>query len=88
MMTTSNTQSVGRGYASGFVARVQSADRTLIGVQLGLLCIERDVPVLWVAEQTGVSRQTVYRWFLGAPPQGERLVQVEKLLARLRSTAS
>jgi len=41
------------------------APSSLLGVRLGQLCIEHDVPVTVVAQQIGVTRQTVYNWFAG-----------------------
>jgi len=42
-----------------------------IGVELGKFCIEHDIPVMQVSTVLGVSRQTVYNWFVGltAPSQ-------------------
>lgn len=84
-MTTSDAPAAGRGYSSAFVARVHKADPSALGVQLALLCIERNIPAAWVAEQCGVTRQVAYRWFLGGSPRGDKLESVEKLLAQLRA---
>lgn len=84
-MTTSKLPQGARGYTSGFIAKVKAADATSIGVQLGLACIEHNVPLAQIAERLGTSRQSVYNWFLGACPRGDRLGQVESLIAQLRS---
>lgn len=85
----SKAPATGRGYAALFAQRVLGAAGTSVGVQLGKLCVEHNIPVAWVAGQTGASRQTVYKWFLGeGSPQADRLVKVEKLLARLRKRLS
>lgn len=54
-----------RGYASRIVKANLAADRTSLGVQLGRFCIEKEIPVSDVAEYFGVTRMTVYQWFLG-----------------------
>lgn len=54
-----------KGYSRKFTIANKKADQTHIGVQLGRICIDRDIPVLDVAEYLGVSRQAVYMWFLG-----------------------
>jgi len=58
------------GYSRRFVAANKVADELHPGVQLGRICIERDIPVQDAADHLGVSRQIVYLWFLGkAKPQ-------------------
>lgn len=53
------------GYSQYTVSTNKSADKRLLGVALGRLCIAKGVPVSAVAERFGVSRQTVYNWFAG-----------------------
>jgi len=67
-----------KGYASRFAKAVNSADIRKIGVQLGNLCIERDIPAVDVAEFFGVTRATIYNWFKGTtnvPPAYQEAVQ-------------
>lgn len=64
-MTTSEMRRPYRGYSYSLVRRVRSADPAHIGVKLGNLCIEKDIPVSQVAKDLGVSRLTVYTWFEG-----------------------
>lgn len=54
-----------QGYSTSFIKEVTSSDRTKLGVQLGLACIKRDIPVSDVSEFFTVSRMTVYSWFRG-----------------------
>jgi len=54
-----------RGYSYALVKAILAADSKLLGVQLGRMCVERDIPVMHVAKQFGVTRQTVYWWFTG-----------------------
>ena len=42
-----------------------NADINLLGVQLGSLCISKDIPVNAIAAFLGVSKSVVYRWFIG-----------------------
>jgi len=74
-----------QGYSSVFIKDVSEADRTKIGVQLGLACIKRDIPVTDVSEFFEVSRMTVYSWFRGktnAPTKHREKMQ--KLVEKLR----
>ena len=41
------------------------ADNSLLGVRLGNLCINKDIPVHTIATSLGVSKSVVYRWFIG-----------------------
>ncbi len=75
------------GYSSRFVKIVNSADTNKLGVQLGNLCIEQDIPAQDVAEHFGVSRATIYNWFKGltrVPPAYQEKVAeaVETLLKK------
>lgn len=53
------------GYSSRCIASNAQADDASLGVRLGRLCIEHNVPVLKIAKELGVSRATVYNWFSG-----------------------
>jgi hypothetical protein len=63
---------------------VKDANQNLLGVKLGLICVERDIPVTDVAEFFGVSRVTVYAWFRGkAVVSGKHADKMQKLIAKL-----
>lgn len=53
------------GYSARLIALNKEADSKLLGVKLGRICIKQDIPVSTVAARLGVSRQTVYNWFMG-----------------------
>lgn len=79
-----------KGYSRRFALSNKKADQKHIGVQLGRICIERDIPVPDVAEYLGVSRQAVYMWFLGKslphPAKRELIAQtIQTLKAKLKS---
>ena len=46
-----------------------------IGVELGKFCIEHDIPVMQVSAVLGVSRQTVYNWFVGLTAPSQQTVK-------------
>jgi hypothetical protein len=54
-----------KGYSRKFAQANKTADNEHVGVQLGRICVSRDIPVQDVAEYLSVSRQAVYMWFLG-----------------------
>lgn len=64
------------------------ADRRKLGVRLGQLCIQHDVPVSVVAQRMGVTRATVYNWFCGASaPQANAVTLIETYISSLENTA-
>lgn len=73
-----------KGYSRNFVAANRAADKHHIGVRLGRICIERDIPVKDVASYLGISRQILYQWFLGKnSPSPKNRVIVDRLLDQL-----
>lgn len=78
-----------KGYSRNLVAANKCADPFHVGVQLGRICIERDIPIADVAEYLKVSRQTVYMWFLGkTKPHPEKRKLLWKLLDRLAAASA
>jgi hypothetical protein len=54
-----------RTYGDKFLLQLQQADPTLLGVRLGHLCVEANLPVAYIAPALEVSRNTVHAWFRG-----------------------
>jgi len=72
-----------RGYSYSLVQRIRAADPGHIGVKLGNLCVTKNIPVVQVAKDLGVSRLTVYTWFLGQfYPKPEAAERMKELLVR------
>jgi transcriptional regulator with XRE-family HTH domain len=57
---------MGYGYSIRLIDLNKKADKQSLGVRLGKLCIKNNIPVAEVATSFGVSRQTIYNWFIGA----------------------
>jgi DNA-binding XRE family transcriptional regulator len=53
------------GYTLYMVRKNNAADSRKLGVQLGRICISKNIPVQEIAEIAGVSTQAVYKWFMG-----------------------
>jgi hypothetical protein len=53
------------GYSRVLVNANNRADIRHPGVALGRICIQNDIPVVELAKALGVSRMTVYNWFVG-----------------------
>lgn len=72
------------GYSAKLVALNKQADKENLGVRLGRACIKGDIPVSTVASALGVSRQTLYNWFVGkSSPQSMMVDLVTRYLARI-----
>ena len=72
------------GYSTLTAREIKEANQTLLGVKLGTLCLDRDIPVTDVAEFFGVSRVTVYSWLRGKTVvSGKYADKMHKLIAKL-----
>lgn len=77
-MTTTD----GRGYSYRVVKALQNGDGTQPIIQLGRLCVEKDIPVRELAQQFGISKQSVYQWFVGRfQPSSRYDAKIAELLA-------
>ena len=56
-----------RSYSTTFLLELKHADASLLGVQLGRLCVEANLPAVYVAKVLGISRNSIYGWFRGKP---------------------
>lgn len=69
------------GYSHRTVLAVLRADSVSLGVALGRLCIELDIPVSAVADALGVSRMAVYKWFDGTSvPSPKHAPRIQALM--------
>lgn len=67
------------------VERNKKADRRHLGVALGRKCIALNIPVTDIAEQLGVSRMTIYNWFVGLhEPQENYVSAITEFLKKLK----
>jgi transposase len=73
------------GYAQLIVQANKDADGKRLGVKLGRYCIVRNIPVRDVMDMFGVSKQTVYNWFIGATEVSKAYrAEIEEYLAKAR----
>ena len=72
-------------YSLSIMLLNQQAEQNRLGVKLGKKCIKLGIPVAEVAGRVGVSRQTVYNWFIGAyDPKPELATVITQLLRNLK----
>jgi hypothetical protein len=73
------------GYSARIIHINKQADDSRLGVALGRLCIALDIPVTLVSVRMGVSKQTVYNWFMGVyNPHADYNPVIQKLIADLQ----
>jgi hypothetical protein len=72
------------GYSRRTAWLIKQADPRLLGVKLGVICVDRDIPVADVAQWMGVSRMAVYAWFRGeSVVSNTHEAKVRELIRRL-----
>jgi hypothetical protein len=72
------------GYTVRMVDMIKNADHSLLGVRLGLACVANDISVSEAARTLGVTRQTIYYWFLGvAAPKDKAAALIRSFLETL-----
>lgn len=75
-----------KGYSLLTANEIREANRSLLGVQLGRICLEKDIPVTDVADFFEVSRVTVYSWFRGKTVvSGKYSDKMKRLIEKLNS---
>lgn len=73
-----------QGYSLKLRDLNRRAPSTLLGVRLGRVCIKHDIPASRVADEMGVSRQTVYNWFRGtSQPNASLITRIERFISAL-----
>ena len=70
------------GYSARLIELNKRADKNQLGVRLGRACIRKKVPVSEIANQLGVSRQTVYNWFCGINEPRDNVAEEIKSMIR------
>jgi|APCry1669188910_1035180.scaffolds.fasta_scaffold03354_2 hypothetical protein len=72
------------GYSARLIEINKRADDNRLGVTLGRVCIALDIPVSVIAQDAGVSRQTVYNWFMGLyDPRPNYKASIVELISKL-----
>jgi transposase len=74
-----------RGFSLRLVEANQNADSNLIGVQLGRYCITKNISAVDAADMFGVSKMTIYQWFVGnAKPHKSKAEKIKKVLTKAK----
>ena len=69
------------GYSLRLMEANKQADTSHLGVYLGRKCIKHNIPVVEVSSLFGVSRMTIYNWFVGThDPQAKHRLAIKDYL--------
>jgi len=71
---------VPRTYGDRLLIGLQQADGSLLGVRLGRLCVEANLPASYVSKALGVGRTTIHLWFRGQPMRESKHKTVESFM--------
>ena len=69
-----------RSYGQKFLLELRDADPTRLGVQLGRVCVDANLPALYVSKVLDVSKTTVYAWFRGQYIREQKRKTVEAFI--------
>lgn len=69
------------GYSAKTIQLNKEADKKRLGIALGRAAIKLGISVADIASTLGVSRQTIYNWFVGAnDPKAAHTKAITRLL--------
>lgn len=69
-----------RTYSDKLLLQLKEGDSTLLGVQLGRLCVEANLPASYVAVALEVSKNTMHLWFRGQVMNESKRKMVEAFM--------
>lgn len=55
-----------RVYGDQFLLKLARTNSTALGIRLGRICVEANLPTTYVAKALNVSRKSVQRWIRGS----------------------
>lgn len=70
-----------RSYGDKFLVALKDGDATRLGVRLGRVCVEANIPAAYVAKALETSRTTVYAWFRGQGIREEKRTRIEAFIS-------
>ena len=70
-----------RTYSDKFLVALRDGDSTRLGVKLGRVCVEANLPAAYVAKALETSRTTVYAWFRGQGIREEKRARIEAFIS-------
>jgi hypothetical protein len=77
-----------RPYSQKFLMELQNGDPDSLGIQLGRLCVDCNIPAAYVAKALNTSRITVYSWFRGASVREKKRREILTFMDLVRADAA
>jgi hypothetical protein len=76
-----------RNYSDKFLYELSQANPDRLGVRLGRLCVEMNIPASYVAVALKTSRMTIYSWFRGRGVSENKRALVETFIRLVEDDA-
>lgn len=73
-----------RKYSKELIDSLDTIDNTL-GIQLAKVCIEANLPAIYLAKVLKVSRMTIHSWFRGSPIRHKNSKVIESFIKILET---
>ena len=73
-------------YSEKFRLELAKLNDNIIGVKLAKLCVNANVPPIYVAKYCNVSRLTVYTWFRGGAIKSRNYAKVKLLIEEIKKS--
>jgi hypothetical protein len=73
-----------RKYSKELIDSLDIVDNTL-GTQLAKICIEANLPAIYLAKVLKVSRMTIHSWFRGSPIRHKNSKLIESFIKTLET---
>ena len=74
-----------RPYSERFLLELNKADPTRVGVQLGKVCVQANLPTSYVAKAFNVSRMSIHSWFRGQYVREKNYEKITKFIELVKS---
>ena len=69
-----------RSYSEKFLISLPNLDTSRNGVRLAKLCVDANLPAVYIATLLGVTRMTMYSWFRGKPTRDKNSQVIDELI--------
>jgi hypothetical protein len=77
-----------RPYSEKYLRELSKLDPERIGVQLGRICVENNLPIMYVARLFKVSRMTVHNWFRGKYVRDKNYTRIQTFIAQVKDAVT
>jgi len=72
-----------RSYSNRFLLTLSKPDAVTTGQELAKLCVEANLPAIYVCKVFDISRMALHTWFRGGPIRPRRIKLVDAFMSLL-----